>query len=683
MSMGERMRRIVNGLVARAVLGLPRQESAPGPIRRFGWIVLGLVVLYAGLAARLITIQAFGHRELSVLAEKQHRIRFARPHRRGNIYDRYGAPLVISYSGWDLCIRVDIPEGTPLPSRARRARIIGRALDRPATDVLARMEKARANGETWLQVARGLEDPGVRDLARRHGAWMSLTHATVRMQPRFPLANGLLGRFGNRIVPGQEARSLAGLEESLDPILSGVDARIAGARDGRGRALALGRENRVLQPGLAGSDVYLTLDCEVQEVAERVLDQIMSEYRPVPGAGAVVLDAATGEVLALASRPTSTDPKEWPFQGDGRLDSCPWVLPMTVRFPPGSTFKPFTVGEALSGPNPVRMDDLVDCGHPVGTRGKVRVGARRVGNYKEKRHGNVTVEEALYRSYNVGMARLADGLGLERMIGLLERLGFHNDAEGGFSVRISNAWAKVGRRPGMTSPPRMWRPGISNIAWSFGQEMQLTLVDLASAYTAIATDGRIRRPTLIKDVVRPAGHARPGPVLAGKAVSWPRVFSADTAARLRQALNKAVVGEGGTLNHLYRKSPEAFGGYAMAAKTGTATVETGFTKRSLARKAWSGHSENILNLVVMGPIGPSEARYVVALTAPHPRAKDKRFISAGRVLGRHGVQMMRFLLDRDRIARAKRSRIHGAKERFVAGPGDLAPRLRVAPARDR
>jgi len=158
-----------------------------------------------------------------------------------------------------------------------------------------------------------------------------------------------------------------------------------------------------------------------------------------------------------------------------------------------------------------------------------------------------------------------------------------------------------------------------------------------------------------------------------------RLFSAATAARLRRALNKVVESEGGTLNRLYRTSPEAFGGHAMAGKTGTATVETDSVKRALASKTWSGHSENVLNLVLLGPIGSGPARYVVALTAPHPSTKDKRFISAGRVLGRFGVQIMRYLLDRDRLAGSTRGRIFDGTRK--SGSGSAGPSTRFRGAR--
>jgi cell division protein FtsI/penicillin-binding protein 2 len=340
------------------------------------------------------------------------------------------------------------------------------------------------------------------------------------------------------------------------------------------------------------------------------------------------------------------------------------MLPLTYRVSPGSTFKPFTVGEALTGPNACRLEDTVDCGHPAGTHGRLRVAGRFVKNYKERRHGNATVEEALYRSHNVGIARLAERLGPDRMVGLLGRLGFRRQ-DGGFCLEISERWRRLGRLPGATSLPSQWRPRISHISWSFGQEMQLTLLDLCHLYTALATDGRLRPPRLVKRVEAEDGSDRTGEVGVSGAPPGRRLFSPEIAGSLRAVLAKVVECEEGTLNRVFRRSPELFGGWRMGGKTGTATEENPAVKAALAQPRWRGHSDNALSLVVLGPIGDGPARYIVALSAPHPRARDLRYISSGQVLGPYGVQIMRFLLDRDRHRSDRRDRLMAR-----GGPGE-------------
>ena len=609
-------------------------HKAPAPVRRFSWVVTGLLIIFAALALRLVQIQVLNHDDFRKTASGQYR---------GRILDRNGVPLVHDYLGWNLCMRVDCSPR----ARQRRAALVADALGLELRDILDRM---RAVKKTWFQVARGIRQPSIVDLARKHGDWLSLDATTIRLQPAFPLAEGLLGRFGSPKNLRQD-RHLVGLEAALNPVLQGKDACLEGFRDGRCIQLSLEEENRVIDPGHGGADVYLTLDKEVQEVAERVLDSVMEKYSPRPGAGAVVLDAWSGEVLALASRPCSPDLRQWPYvrsQEQRGLEDVQWMIPLTYAVPPGSTFKPFTVGEALSGANPRRLTDIVDCGHPEGTRGPVMIGRRGVRNYKHKRHGNVSVERALMASYNVGMARLADQMGLERMAGLLGRIGFE-ERGGCYSLALPGVWSRLGKEPGSTAPTGLWRKGYTAVSWSFGQEMRMTLMDLAYAYTAIATDGTLRPPVLTRKVTHPAGN-RGSPRWLEQTPERRVLFTPGVAARLRGVLRKVIEVKGGTLNRLYREQRSLFGGHAMGAKTGTATVEDPAIRNRLDQAAGKKHSENILSLVVIGPVGEGFARYIVALTAPHPRCKTgRKTISAGRVLGQCGVEIMRFLLDRDRV----------------------------------
>ena len=623
----------------------PSTRVAP-PIRRMRWVVAGLLVLYAGLAIRLVQIQVFDHEKLRDLADAQHQTQMTLPHERGHLLDRHGRPLVISYRGWDLCVRVDDSSSRSVPSVARRATILARALQQPRAAILARLEQVRRRGtDRWMELERNVEDPRVCQLARKHPGWISVEPVLIRKQPLFPLASALLGRYGRPDAEGQ--RQLTGLERCLDPWLRGQDGVWETSRDGRGRRLLLVNGSREVRSGRRGADVVLTLDAELQEVVERVVDTIMTRHRPVPGAGAVVLEADTGEILALVSRPEAGSMREWPFHGHGQLSSYPWMVPLTYAVPPGSTFKPLTVGEALSEPSVVGWNDTVDCGQPAGTFGPVRIGRRPVRNYKNRRHGQVSVEEALYRSYNMGMARLAETLGPDRMAGIFSRLGFREN-KGQFALALSPFWQRLGRLPGSTSPRSRWTPGYTHITWSFGQEMRLTLLDLAYAYTAVATDGRLREPVLVRRVVSSGGSDLTGPTTPHCAGAERWLFRPEVAAGIRAVLRKAVVCRDGTLNWLYRTRSELFGGHAMAAKTGTATEEDRSILAQLARPEWSGHSENILNLVVMGPVENGPARYIVALTVPHPRARNRRYVSAGQVLGPYGVEIMRFLLDRDR-----------------------------------
>lgn len=624
-------------------------RGLPLPVRRLRWIGIGLLVIYGVLGLRLLKIQLFDHPDLATRAERQQvgTTRIQNP--RGTIRDRHGEPLVLDYPGWDVCVRIR-GGGDALPSLVDRVAILARAFGVTEGEVAERI--ARLDSAHWLEWMRGVQDPAIVDFASAHAGWVSVTRRNMRLQPNFPLAEGLLGRCGARGTGG--TRNLIGLEKVLDPYLASRDTVVRGFRDGHRAEVSLVREEEVVRPGRAGADVDLTLDREVQEVLERSLAAIVDRHAPQPGVGGVVLDADTGEVLALASLPHSRSLRDWDYSGDGSFGTRPWMVPLTYVSPPGSTFKPFTIGRALECDDPISLDDVIDCGKPEGTRGPVSLGRRTVRNFKGKRYGDVTVAESLFASYNIGLARIGQRLGVAEMADLLHAVGFAPRGDRGRSYfDLPEPWGALGARAGATSNRRDWRPGYSDIAWSFGQEMSMTLLQLAYAYTAIATDGVLRTPTLVKALRYPDGTVRPSPFETRRT----RLFRPETVAAIRDTLANAFTAEEGTLHRIYRDYPELFEGALLCGKTGTATEEEPRMRAQLERPEYAKHSENIVQLVVLGQSATGGTRYIVALTAPHPTGKSRRYTSAGQVLGETGVRLMRFLLDRPAPAPRARSAV--------------------------
>ncbi len=634
-------------------------SALPLPLRRLRWIGIGLLVVYGVLGLRLLKIQLFDHPELATRAEQQQvgTTRIQNP--RGTIRDRNGAPLVIDYPGWDLCVRIRGGAST-LPPLVDRVAILARTFGTPEAEIAGQI--ARLDSAHWFEWQRGVQDPAVVDFAHAHAGWVSVTRRNMRLQPNFPLAEGLLGRCGARGADG--GRNLIGLEKVLDPYLASRDTVVRGFRDGRRAEVALAREETTVRPGRAGADVELTIDREVQEVLERSLAGIVERHAPQPGIGGVVLDADTGEVLALASLPHSRSLRDWDYSGDGTFGTRPWMVPLTYVSPPGSTFKPFTIGRALECDDPISLDDVIDCGKPEGTRGPVSLGRRTVRNFKGKRYGDVTIAESLYASYNIGLARIGQRLGVAEMADLLGAIGFApREGSGRCHFSLPEPWPALGMRTGTTSNRRDWRPGYSDIAWSFGQEMSMTLLQLAYAYTAIATDGVLRTPTLVRSIRYPDGTVRPSPFESRRS----RLFQPETVAAIRDTLSNAFTAEGGTLHRIYREHPELFEGALVCGKTGTATEEEPRMRAQLDRPEYKKHSENIVQLVVLGQSATGGTRYIVALTAPHPTGKSRRYTSAGQVLGETGVRLVRFLLDRP----------VPAPRAGVSEPGDAVPIVRV------
>jgi cell division protein FtsI (penicillin-binding protein 3) len=271
-----------------------------------------------------------------------------------------------------------------------------------------------------------------------------------------------------------------------------------------------------------GSDLQLSIDTRIQyHVFDAVRDAV-NHHRAAAGA-AVVLDAKTGEVLALANLPTY-DPNERGALSGAQLRN----RVMTDTFEPGSTFKPFAISAALEA-GIVKPSSMVNCA------GKLTIGSASVGDAHG--HGTLSVEEVLQKSSNVGTAKIALQLPPQRMWELYNSLGFGQAPEVGFPGAVA----------GRVRPWKTWKP-IEQATMSYGHGVSVSLLQLARAYTVFARDGEIIPLTFLKSEQPAVGQ---------------RVMTAETARAVRRMLELAA-GPGGT-------APKAqIPGFSVAGKTGTA-----------------------------------------------------------------------------------------------------------------
>lgn len=271
-----------------------------------------------------------------------------------------------------------------------------------------------------------------------------------------------------------------------------------------------------------GSDLQLSIDARIQYHAFDAVRDAVAAHRAVAGA-AVVLDAQTGEVLALANLPTY-DPNERGALSGAQLRN----RVMTDTFEPGSTFKPFAISTALEA-GIVKPTTLINCA------GKLTIGTASIGDAHG--HGTLSVEEVLQKSSNIGTAKIALQLPPQRMWELYNALGFGQAPEVGFPGAVA----------GRVRPWKTWKP-IEQATMSYGHGISVSLLQLARAYTVFARDGEIIPLTFLK---------------TDQPVSGRRVLSVETARAVRHMLELAA-GPGGT-------APKAqIAGFSVGGKTGTA-----------------------------------------------------------------------------------------------------------------
>ncbi len=484
---------------------------------RIAAIQFGFAIGVVALLARAVQLQIVDGEQWAKEAETKRTERRVLPARRGALYDRNGIPLAITQEFYHVGIA---PNELDDPGAAFRA--IVRSLGVAAAP-LDREFRAR---KRWIYLHGPYNATQVQPLRSIRG--VHLEGAFQRFYPSRDLARPIIGGLeADRAVGG------AGLELALDSILTGVPGEAVLLKDRAGRRYA--SPARLIRDPVPGHDVVLTLDAELQEIAERGLADALEEME-AEGGDVVFLDPKTGELLALASR--QVDP-----------GAVPRASTFTDPFEPGSTAKLFTAAALLRNGVVDSTDEVFGEGGvwhmPVTRSGRKTRTISDVHVHK----GNVTLAEAIGTSSNIAMAKFSLRLTSEQQYEVLRDFGFGSPTGAEFPSDSRGTLAR----------PDRWEPMYTRASMAMGYEVGVTPVQLAAAYGAIANDGVLMAPTLVREVRDPSGtilfRREPEPVR--------RVVSAEIAQRLRQYLRGAV-GEGGTGGEAQLVN------YTVLGKTGTA-----------------------------------------------------------------------------------------------------------------
>lgn len=339
-----------------------------------------------------------------------------------------------------------------------------------------------------------------------------------RQYPYGSIASALIG-FANREGQGQ-----AGLELLLNKRLSPTHGTVEGVLGAAGQ-IAVGTRHVVTAPR-NGEEVRLTIDVNIQSIAEECLQEVLRKHQPA-GACAIVMDVHQGDLLAVANAP-SIDLNRWQEEVSQRGLGVMRNLATMALFEPGSTFKPIVIAEAMQA-------GVVGQGSRFYCPGSLKVGKHTIRcapHGGRRAHGSQTLEEVVAHSCNVATAQIGMRLGAHALYEGVQRFGLLDKP-------------LPGAERGRLDRPEGWQKiRLANVA--FGQGVQVTPIALAAAYAAIANDGVYVKPRL----------------LWNEPVHTQQVLAPEVAARMRQYL-QAVVDEGtGKLARVR--------GYTVAGKTGTA-----------------------------------------------------------------------------------------------------------------
>jgi len=360
---------------------------------------------------------------------------------------------------------------------------------------------------------------------------------------------------------GVDDKGLEGAELAFHGQLLGTPGSRSVIKDRRGQIV---EDVGSVKPPQDGEDISLALDSKVQYLAYSQLKQAIADSKAKAG-GIVVLDARTGEILALANWPTYNPNNRESLSG-GQLRN----RALTDTFEPGSTLKPFTIALAMDT-GKVRFDTQINC-----APGRLQIGGATISD--THRYGVLTVAEVIQKSSNVGSSKIAAMLPAQAMWEMFHSVGFGEVPRLGFPGEVS----------GRLRPWKSWRP-IEQATMSFGHGLSVSLIQLARAYSVFARDGDLVPLSLTR-----VGAAKP---------RGTQVFSPQTAREVRAMLEMAVR-PGGT-------APKAqIPGYRVAGKTGT------------ARKLENGRyttTKYVASFVGFAPA--SDPRLIVAVLIDEPRGK--------------------------------------------------------------
>ena len=475
----------------------------PAGRSRFAMFVMSCAFL--ALVARALWLQVWSNDFL----QRQGEVRFMRtlemPATRGGITDRNGAILAKSLPA--RAIFANPSDAQLEPSQVSE---LSKLLGMPERDLTKRLA---SDGKTFVYLKRQVDAPEAEKIAALKLPGIHQLPEYKRHYPDGSTIAHVVG-FTNVEDAGQE-----GMELVHQRGLAGHTGARRVMLDRMGNII---EDVGTLREPQDGSDLQLSIDTRIQyHVFDAVRDAV-NQHRAAAGA-AVVLDAKTGEVLALANLPTY-DPNERGALSGAQLRN----RVMTDTFEPGSTFKPFAISAALEA-GIVKPSSMVNCS------GKLTIGSASVGDAHG--HGTLSVEEVLQKSSNVGTAKIALQLPPQRMWELYNSLGFGQAPEVGFPGAVA----------GRVRPWKTWKP-IEQATMSYGHGISVSLLQLARAYTVFARDGEIIPLTFLKTEQPAVGQ---------------RVMKAETARAVRRMLELAA-GPGGT-------APKAqIPGFSVAGKTGTA-----------------------------------------------------------------------------------------------------------------
>ena len=517
--------------------------------RRIRLLAAVFALVFAVAVGRAGWLQAIRAHALTRMAASQHRETVGVPAHRGTIYDRLGFELALGSPATTVYAnprQISDPRAVALAA--------GRTLGVEA-DKLYPLLADQSKG--FVYVERQADSEQAKALQQQNIVGLGFYPEEKRIYPQRRVGSSVVG------YAGVDNTGLAGVEKSLDKVLTGRAGEKTIVKDPFGRTLEVVGS----KPRSDGRNVYLTLDHTLQGQVQRILNATAVKWS-AKSASAVLMDPRTGGILALSVAP-DYDANRFPEVADERKRN----RAVTDTYEPGSTFKVVTITGALST-GQVTPDTKFTLPY------RIKVADRTIHDAEPRGTETMSVHQILSRSSNVGVVTIAEALGRERISSWIDRFGF------GHKTGIEFP----GESRGIVVPPARWSGStIGNVP--IGQGIAVTPLQMIAAYGAIANKGVWVQPHLVEKIGR------------GRSVDpvRRRIMSAHVAKEVRKMLMEVVEEGSGTAAQIP--------GYRIAGKTGTAAKpdENG------------GYSDSRYVASFVGFVPAKEPRLVALVTVDEPR----------------------------------------------------------------
>ncbi|MFH0933227.1 MAG: penicillin-binding transpeptidase domain-containing protein [Nitrospirota bacterium] len=442
--------------------------------------------------------------------------------RRGIIYDREGRQFALNLELESLYCE---PESLHLDNESLKK--LAFAIAKKPEVILTKIPE---EGKfAWIE--RKLEPDIAERVKDLNITGLGFMNEAKRIYPKGKLASHIIGSVG------VDNQALEGIELQFDRYLKTRGGKVFFERDAGGRTLSSGVDKEA-----RGNNIVLTIDEGLQGIVEKEIEKAMLQWRAA-AATAIMMDPFTGEIFALANRP-SYDPNN-----PGRAkDFEKRNRSITDCFEPGSTFK-IVVGIGALEAKIVKPHSLFDV-----SKGAIEVGGKTI--HDVHKYGVLTFKEVIQKSSNVGSIMIGMRLGKERIYKYAKLLG----------VGEKTGIDLPGEVSGWIQPPERWS-GTSLGAIPIGQEVAVTPLQILRAYSAIANGGSLVKPHVVSEIISPEGNV----LFSFMDNERKRILSPKTAEIFREILKSVV--EGGT------GEKASIEGDEVAGKTGTAQMIDPKTKR--------------------------------------------------------------------------------------------------------